>query len=189
MSATQSSQSSGAPVTVTVARRIAPGRENDFEDWAARLTEAAGHFPGFLGAGLLRPAHVGQDWHVVYRFDSAEHLAAWEQSDIRAALLFEGEELMRTTGIHRITGLETWFSVPGRTAPAPPRWKMFAISVVGIYLLQLVINLGLGRLVRTWPLPLRLVVFVSIVTALMTWLVMPRAARVFQRWLYAPPRV
>ena len=68
------------PVTVTVARRVEPGREPEFEKWAGRLTAAAARFPGFLGAGLLRPGHVGADWHVVYRFDTPAHLAAWEQS-------------------------------------------------------------------------------------------------------------
>jgi antibiotic biosynthesis monooxygenase (ABM) superfamily enzyme len=187
MSATRREPPSEAPKTVTEARQVAPGRENDFEEWAARLTEVAAGFPGFLGAGLLRPGHVGQDWHVVYRFDSAPHLAAWERSRTRASLLADGDELMRTTAIRRISGLETWFAVPGRTPPAPPRWKMFTISAIAIYLLQLAVNLGLGRLASPLPLPLRLAAFVGIVTASMTWLVMPRAARVFQRWLYAPP--
>jgi antibiotic biosynthesis monooxygenase (ABM) superfamily enzyme len=188
MSAVMGSKPGDDPMTVTVARRVAPGREAEFEEWAARLTGAAAHFPGFLGAGLLRPGHVGQDWHVVYRFDSAEHLAGWERSPVRARLLAEAEHLMRTVGVSRISGLETWFSVPGRTAPAPPRWKMFAISVVGIYLLQLAVNVGLHRLAGHWPLAVRLALFVCIVTASMTWLVMPRLARLLQRWLYAPPR-
>jgi antibiotic biosynthesis monooxygenase (ABM) superfamily enzyme len=188
MSSVWSERPGAEPMTVTVARRVAPGREAEFEEWAVRLTAAAARFPGFLGAGLLRPGHVGEDWHVVYRFDSAERLADWERSPIRAALLAEAEHLMRTVGVSRISGLETWFAVPGRTAPAPPRWKMFAISVVATYLLQLVVNFGLHRLAGPWPLAARLALFVSLVTASMTWLVMPRLARLLQRWLYAPPR-
>jgi antibiotic biosynthesis monooxygenase (ABM) superfamily enzyme len=78
------------PVAVTVARHVAPGREADFEEWAARLTGAGANFPGFLGAGLLRPGHVGEDWHVVFRFDSSKHLDAWERSPTRAAPLAAG---------------------------------------------------------------------------------------------------
>ena len=73
-------RSPGEPVTVTVARRVAPGREAEFEAWAADLTVAGARFPGFLGAGLLRPGHAGGEWHVVYRFDSASHLEVWERS-------------------------------------------------------------------------------------------------------------
>ena len=182
------SPASGEPVTVTIARRVAPGRETEFEDWAERLTEAASHYPGFLGAGLLRPGHVGQDWHVVYRFDRADHLASWEGSPTRAALLSGGEHLMETTGVQRVTGLETWFALPGRTAPAPPRWKMFVVSALTIWALQMIVNVGLHRLTLAWPLAARLALFVSIVTATTTWVAMPRLVRLLASWLYAPPR-
>jgi antibiotic biosynthesis monooxygenase (ABM) superfamily enzyme len=176
------------PVTVTVARRVAPGREAEFEEWAERLTGAAAAYPGFLGAGLLRPGHVGEDWHVVYRFDSSSHLADWENSPERKAMLARGEHLMEETAAHRVSGLETWFALPGRTAPAPPRWKMFVVSVAGIYSLQLLFNAAVGRAVARWPLPLRVAALAVTVTALMTWVVMPRLARMLVSWLYAPPR-
>jgi uncharacterized protein len=174
------------PVTVTIARTVAPGRETDFEEWSAALTRAAATFPGYLGSGMLRPGHVGEPWHVVFRFDSAEHLRDWESSPERAELLAAGERLVHSSDMHRVTGLETWFELPGRTAPAPPKWKMFLVSVVGIYALQLVLTLALGPL--GLPPPLRLALSASAVTALMTWLVMPRAARLLQGWLYAPKR-
>ena len=81
----------------------------------------------------------------MFRFDSVEHLRAWEVSPERAELLAAGEELVHSTDVHRVSGLETWFALPGRTAPAPPRWKMFVVSVVGIYVLQLVLNLAARR--------------------------------------------
>jgi antibiotic biosynthesis monooxygenase (ABM) superfamily enzyme len=176
------------PVTVTVARRIAPGREADFEEWSADLTRAASVFPGYLGAGMLRPGHVGDPWHVVFRFDSAEHLATWESSPERRTLLTAGEELVHSTDMHRISGLETWFALPGRTAPAPPRWKMFVVSAGAIYVLNLLVNLAYGWSVAKWPVPPRLAVVSVPVTALMTWVVMPRVARLLRNWLYAPSR-
>jgi uncharacterized protein len=174
------------PVTVTVARRVAPGREAEFEDFSSALTRAATTFPGFLGAGMLRPGHVGEPWHVVFRFDSIANLRGWEVSPERAELLAAGEEFVHSTDVHRVTGLETWFALPSRTAPAPPRWKMFAVSVIGIYVLQLVFNLALQPLAL--PMAVRVALVAVAVTALMTWLVMPHAARLLQDWLYAPPR-
>jgi antibiotic biosynthesis monooxygenase (ABM) superfamily enzyme len=174
------------PVTVTVARRVAPGREADFEHFSDALTEAATTYPGFLGAGMLRPGHVGEPWHVVFRFDSVDHLRDWELSPQRAELLAAGEQLVHSTDVQRVTGLETWFALPSRTAPAPPRWKMFLVSVAGIYALQLVFNLLLQPL--ELPVALRVAGVAVAVTALMTWLVMPRVARLLQDWLYAPSR-
>jgi uncharacterized protein len=174
------------PVTVTIARRVAPGREADFEKWSDELTRLSATFAGYLGAGLLRPGHVGEPWHVVFRFDSAESLKDWENSPERARQLAAGEDLVHSTDVHRVTGLETWFTLPGRTAPAPPKWKMFVVSVVAIYTLQLVINVAVNPL--GLPQPMRIAVVAGAVTALMTWLVMPRVARLLQGWLYAPPR-
>ena len=172
-------------VTVTIARQVAPGREAEFEAWSEKLTQASSRFPGYLGSGLLRPGAVGQPWHAVFRFDTAEHLAAWEDAPVRRELLEAGGDFVETTDVHRISGLETWFALPGRTAPAPPKWKMFVVSVSAIFTLQLVFNLALE-----WvglPLALRLPVVAVAVTALMTWLVMPRVTVLLQDWLYAPP--
>jgi len=175
-----------AAVTVTIARRVAPGREADFERWSEELTSASARFPGYLGAGLLRPSAVGQPWHAVFRFDTPEHLAAWEDAPVRRALLQSGSDFMETTDVHRISGLETWFELPGRTAPAPPKWKMFLVSVVGIFTLQLILNLAIEP--ADLPIAVRVALVAVAVTALMTWLVMPRAALLLQNWLYAPAR-
>lgn len=175
------------PVTVTVARRVAPGREVEFEEWAESLTRAASVFPGFLGAGMLRPGHVGQDWHVVYRFDTAEHLQQWERSPARTHQLELGRHLVEGTSERRVSGLETWFELPGRTAPAPPRWKMFVVSVVGLYVLNLSFVLAVSQAVSGWPTVARVAAQSVTVTTLMTWVLMPRLARLLQNWLYAPP--
>jgi antibiotic biosynthesis monooxygenase (ABM) superfamily enzyme len=177
MNAAVEADAAGSPVTVLVARSVRPGMEVEFEDWADELTRAASGFPGFLGAGLLRPGHVGEDWHVVYRFATPDALAAWESSSTRAELLAQGERVMSTGKVRHVSGLETWFEVPGRTAPAPPRWKMFVVSAPAIFVLQLLLNLVL-----------RVALISFTVTALMTWLVQPRLARLLQNWLYGPRR-
>ena len=63
---------------------------------------------------------------------------------------------------------------------------MFLVSLVAIYTLQLVFNVLVGPL--GLAVPLRVGLITVGVTLLMTWLVMPWAARVLQDWLYAPPR-
>jgi heme-degrading monooxygenase HmoA len=117
-----------ASVTVTVARKVAVGREADFEQWVQGIVEAAAKFPGFLGAGALRPPEAGREWHVVYRFADADKQRAWEESAERAAWLARADEFARQTGTTHVSGLETWFALPGRTAPAPPKWKMAVVT-------------------------------------------------------------
>ncbi|WP_396909271.1 antibiotic biosynthesis monooxygenase [Mycolicibacterium sp.] len=186
MSAAGAADTASPPVTVMVARRVRPGKEIEFEDWAECLTRAASSFDGFLGAGLLRPSHVGEDWHVVYRFATADALARWEHSPVRAKLLAQGERVMSTASVHHVSGLETWFALPGRTAPAPPRWKMFVVSATVIMALQLLLNLVQhGVAPDLWLVP-RVVVISVTVTALMTWVVQPWVARLLEGWLYGP---
>jgi antibiotic biosynthesis monooxygenase (ABM) superfamily enzyme len=171
-------------VTVLLARRVAPGREEEFDAWQSDLTRVASHFQGFLGAGVLRPARAGEPWHVVYRFASPQALGVWEGSRERAGLLARADRLMATMAEHRTSGLETWFELPGRTAPAPPRWKMFVVSAVCIYALQFSGYAVPGGILLPWPLALRLAPVVLGVTAAMTWVVMPNVTRALQRWLY-----
>jgi uncharacterized protein len=95
---------------------------------------------------------------------------------------------MSTANVRRVSGLETWFELPGRTAPAPPRWKMFVVSAVVIFVLQLMLNLVVRRVAPGLWLPSRVAVIAVAVTALMTWVVQPRLARLLEGWLYGPRR-
>lgn len=174
------------PVTVTVARRVVPGREAEFEQWADQLTDLAATFPGFLGAGRLKPNSPTDDWHVVYRFDGRDALEAWENSAERLQLIENASDLMETVAVQRVTGLETWFSLPGRATPPPPKWKMFLVSGVVIYLLQVLEYSIFGRFTDDWPLMARLLLMSFPVTAVMTWLVMPKASILLRRWLFPP---
>lgn len=172
------------PVTVTVARRVAPGREEEFERWYDGVIGCASRFPGFLGAGILRPTRVGQPWHIVYRFADGATLDRWESSPERADWLARADEFVEQTGVQRVSGLETWFAMPGRTAPAPPRWKMALVTLAAIVPLVLLMNLTVLPLLSDWPMLARTLVFSGTLTALMTWVVMPRITRIFRRFLY-----
>lgn len=174
-------------VTVTVARRVAPGRERDFERWVDGLLHVAESYPGFLGGGILRPPASGQDWHVVYRFTSNDALREWEASPVRAEWLRRADDVMSETGVTRTSGLETWFSLPGRTAPAPPRWKMALVTVVAVLPLALLFNLLVAPLVEAWPLVARVGLLSVLLVTVMTWVVMPRLTRLLSGWLYPDP--
>jgi antibiotic biosynthesis monooxygenase (ABM) superfamily enzyme len=87
-----------------------------------------------------------------------------------------------------MTGLETWFEVPGRTAPAPPRWKMFVVTSIVIFVLQLMLNLVLRQVASPIALVPRVALISFSVSAMMTWIVQPQLARLLESWLYAPRR-
>ena len=93
---------------------------------------------------------------------------------------------MSTANVHRVTGLETWFELPGRTAPAPPRWKMFIVSAAVILALTTCLTSVAARVAPDFPAMPRVALIVIATTALMTWLVQPNLVRLLEGWLYGP---
>jgi antibiotic biosynthesis monooxygenase (ABM) superfamily enzyme len=170
------------PITVTVARDVEFGREQDFEEWASGILNEASKFRGFLGAGILKPGSNDKTWHIVYRFKDQVSLRDWENSSVRGEWLSKADAIMEETARHRVSGLETWFELPGRTAKAPPRRKMAVVTLLAIYPIVLVY----GTLARgiSWPFPIRAALQVGVLVILMTWVVMPRMTRWFSTWLY-----
>jgi antibiotic biosynthesis monooxygenase (ABM) superfamily enzyme len=174
------------PVTITVRRRVKPGREAAYEGWLKWLTEAVGRdFPGYLGAEFHRPGADGA-YRCVFRFDSLDHLEAFERSDFRAAMLAEGATLFAADAAwERMTGLEFWFDPPpGTRAPLPSPHRMVVVLVAVVFALVLGLNLTLGPLMSGWPLAPRVLVTVVIQVALMTYVIMPRLTPLIAHFIY-----
>jgi antibiotic biosynthesis monooxygenase (ABM) superfamily enzyme len=175
-------------VTTTVTRRVKPGHEALYEGFLAGIIAAASAYPGHLGVEVFRPKEADAgEYRTVYRFDTAEHLQAWLDSDEHAAWLERAEPHvigpMRTSFV---TGLETWFTLPGRpSAPPPPRYKMALVTWITIFPLITLIVTVTGPLLEELPQAVRLGITTAIAVPLMTWVVMPRVTRLLHRWLFA----
>ena len=174
------------PVTVLYSRRVKPGREAEFEAWARGILAAARQFPGHLGASVL-DAPGSRERHILFSFADPTSLRAWLDSKERRRWLARVEELLEADrGLQQLTGLETWFKLPGATVPTmkpPPRWKMWLVSIIAVYSLVLAFQaLAVPRMARL-PLPLRALLFPLVLLTLMTFVVMPVVTRVLRRWL------
>jgi uncharacterized protein len=174
------------PVTVLYSRRVKPGREADFEAWARGIVAAARQFPGHLGASVL-DAPGSREYHILFSFADRRSLRAWLDSEERRRWLARGGELLEADrGLQQLTGLETWFKLPGANVPTmkpPPRWKMWLVSIVAVYPLVLVFQALLVPRMAGLPLPLRALLFPLVLLTLMTFVVMPVVTRVLRRWL------
>lgn len=181
------------PVTVIITRRVKAGREAAYEAWLQRLQNETRTVPGYLGVTTQRPAAgAPRDYVSVVRFASLAHLQAFERSDQRARHLAAVADLVETDAHwERVTGLEFWFTPPPGTVVAQPsRPRMALLLIAVVYLLVL----GFGRLVALAaaalpvapPLPVQLLVTITIEVVFMTWWLMPRLTRALSRWLYPP---
>lgn len=174
------------PVTVVVTWRIRPGREREFEVWRREISAAALEFPGHMGIDVVLPVGSRREYAVMFRFDTYEHLHAWQESEIRRNLLKKAEPFSENGPSYRLqTGLEYWFAPSD--ASTPPRWKMAIVTVIGVWPVSMVVPWLLNPLIASQsPLLQSLCIAVGIVTFL-TWAVMPVLVKILRPWLENRP--
>jgi hypothetical protein len=178
------------PITVAITRHVDPERAKEVAAWARAGEELLRASPGFLGNGWIRPDPDSQEWHMLFRFADAESLAIWERSPERAWWISTAEGLVEDARLERRTGIEGWFDQPASSVevirsapPSPPRWKQMVAIFLVFYPLSLGGNLLLGALVPEWPVWLRVLGLVVLVTPIMTYLALPFVTRALRPWL------
>jgi antibiotic biosynthesis monooxygenase (ABM) superfamily enzyme len=179
------------PVTAVASRRVKQGREQEFEEWLSGILAAAKEASGYLGSEVLRPSDSEDDneYRVVFRFDHASNLHAWENSGERQHWLRKVEPLQHEERVHVLTGLETWFTLPSKVGePSPPRYKMVAVTWLGVFPIVMIIFSVFGHWLSLLPTVVRTLVFTAVMVTLMTYVVMPRMTHLFSFWLYPDRR-
>ena len=176
-------------VTVTVTRRALPGRAAEMSAWVQAGQRLASGFPGFLGAGHVRPGQDSTDWHMLYRFTDEAALARWQSSGEREWWRASARGIVSETRVEKRTGIEGWFDEPrGRVVSArapggPPRWKQAVVIFVAFAPTNLLAQALLLPLVEGWPLALRVLALTAVLIPVMTYLVLPFVTRRLQWWL------
>jgi Na+:H+ antiporter, NhaA family len=84
----------GPAVTVSITRRVKPGRESEFEEWLRGIVKTLSGFPGCLGTQVFRPTRGNRDYRVVIRFQREGDLRRWEDSEERRIWYERGAELI-----------------------------------------------------------------------------------------------
>ncbi|RZU17186.1 hypothetical protein [Streptomyces sp. BK239] len=175
------------PVTVTVAYHVVPGHESDFHSWGWAMLAASARQPGFLGGGVLVDGEA--EWHVVYRFAGERDLAAWEESSARRQWDVEAVGFSRQTGRKSVRGGKAWFDsqAPQPAPPAPPsKWKLWFVNMSAVFPPVLIFNVAVLPYLGALNPLIRTLLLCLCVTALVTWILMPRLQRFFKKWLYPP---
>ncbi|MGB0747553.1 MAG: antibiotic biosynthesis monooxygenase [Magnetospiraceae bacterium] len=177
-----------SPVTVSVARKVLPGKEKEYEDWIKGISAASAHYTGHLGLDILRPsAATGHEYVLIYRFDTYKHARLWEESEDRKVWIDKLDHITKGEGTYtKVTGLEFWFDLPEvPTAAKPSQHKMALTLVVVVFSLILPLQYFLGPLLGDIPLAIKVFIIVVIQVLLMTYIVMPRVTRLLKNWLFS----
>ena len=103
---------------------------------------------------------------------------------------FVGTRCGRTDNYARqqLSGLETWFTLPGQQALIPPpRWKMAFVTVLGVWPVSMLVPWLLNPLISNLPLTLQALCMAVGIVICLTWAVMPILANVLGPWLQDRP--
>jgi len=185
----------GVPVTVSITRTIAPDHGDEMLAWIRAGDQLATRFEGFLGSGWVRPSPDSAEWHMLYRFADDDSLATWEASPQRRWWLGSAQGLVGESRIERRTGIEGWFDPPVArdvedlrpSPPAPPRWKQACVIFLVFYPLSVLANWAAGHTILSWPLLLRVLCVVLVMTPVMTYVALPWITRRMEWWLQGRP--
>jgi antibiotic biosynthesis monooxygenase (ABM) superfamily enzyme len=169
------------PVTVTVARVVRPDRREAFERWAENVLGMASRFPGNLGASLLHPGPGSSEYHLVYRFEDDESLAAWERSSERRSALAHVEDMVDDERYARVAGLESFFT---RSPQPGPRWRMTALTIAAVFAITSLLQVLVMPHLDGVPWPLRLLGSAVVVVLLLGNVLMPALTHFFAGWLH-----
>lgn len=177
------------PATILVTASPAPGLEHQWEQALGELVRASLSFPGHLGTTVLKPKAQGPgQYRIITKFDSAEHMVTWRDSQDRQHHIEHIAQFeSKPADIHYVTGLETWFELPHHAEvalPPPPKYKMAVIIWIAVYVTVLPLIALLKPLTSPLPPLLGSAILALASVVLMTWVVMPALTALFRGWLY-----
>jgi antibiotic biosynthesis monooxygenase (ABM) superfamily enzyme len=177
--------SSSEPVTVLFSRTAKAGKEKEYEAWNQELIRLSEQQPGHVATSVV--ADGDGRYFTLQQFESHAALQAWLASESRHQRLSHLNELtIDSPEPAEMTGMESWFRLPGHTGTGHiPRWKMAVVTFLIVYCFVLLMNLTISPHIVGLPLYIRGAIFPIISVPLMTYIILPRATKVFRRWLYS----
>ena len=177
---------SACPATTVFARVVRPGSEAQYEEWLEGISETAAAFTGNQGMTILLPSGGREEYIAITHFDSKENADLWMHSKERCGWIDKlGEISIEREEVTSLTGMERWFTMPGRpiTKPPPP-YKTAIMIVVGLYPLALGLDVVLSPMLVDLAGALQILITLAISSSIMVWFLMPGLTRLFYRWLY-----
>ncbi|MBL1173963.1 antibiotic biosynthesis monooxygenase [Pantanalinema sp. GBBB05] len=183
------SEQSSDPITLVISEVVKPDCIHEYEGWVKQVNHAAQQFPGFRGVEVIRPRdRTHPEYVVIVKFDHYEQLKAWLTSAVYQRWVENVQHLFVSRSSQQLPdGLELWFTLPANTTqelPQPAYYKKVVLGVLGVYPLILLADALLKPVVKDLPPLLALLLSVTLVSALLTYPVLPWLTQVLNFWLY-----
>ena len=175
-------------VTEIITVSVKPGMEEAYRDWVDRIRQVEAKFPGYQGLQLQPPIPgLQDDWVSLLRFDTAEHLNAWLESDARRDALEEVEPFIDKREQQVATAFSGWFTFGDAPGQAPPSWKQSMIVLLTLYPIVMLELLFLNPLTQSLGMAESTFIGNALSVAVTGFLLIPLALRAFKWWLLPRP--
>jgi len=172
-------------VTLVIVTEIKSGKEAAYREWFDRIQKIQETFPGYVGSFAQPPQHKETGWTTVLRFDSAAHLETWLNSDARAAMVKEGENLTEGFHVQRVdTSFPGWVPNDPATGKPPNMWKTACLVLLTLFPVVTLELKFLNPHLRGLNPALGTFIGNALSVALTTWPLMPLAVRGFHAWMF-----
>jgi antibiotic biosynthesis monooxygenase (ABM) superfamily enzyme len=174
-------------VHVAITRTIKPGCERRFESLLRDFFRDVMHDPGTFGAQMLSPipGSGGRQYGILRSFVSTEARDAFYRSPRFLEWKRVVDALTEGTAEQReVHGLEAFFRDPSALRH-PPRWKMAALTLLGVYPTAYVYSQLLHPFTSALPVAAAMFFTNLLVVPTLTWLVMPAIIRTFRHWIHS----
>ena len=168
------------PAALITTRLIKPGHDEEFARWAERVDAAALRVAD--AAGVVRLEQPSGLVYAVHRFRDVAGARRWEKAPARRALEEEAEAFSSGCG-QLEEGRRIQIRVPSETAI--PRWKTWIATWLAVFPLLLALNGLVALLPFKLPMPVELAVTSLVMTATLTWFVLPAIRKRLRSWLLA----
>lgn len=175
------------PIYVAVVRRVKRGSEVAFEKALHDFVQKSLMLPGQIGVHIIRPpsGSESREYGIIRGFADRDALYAFRTSPEYLGWNEFALDLTEGSGrVEELSGLESWFTLPGQPLRPLPQWKMALVTFVAVDIVTTLLFWVLGPFIQSWPFLLRNSVFNVFVVVCLTWLAMPVLTRALHGWLH-----
>jgi len=173
-------------IQVAIIRTVKPGCEAEFEEALHNFVQRSLSLSGQMGVSIIRPmpGSGSREYGIIRKFSDRDALNGFRTSpeylewNQHVLNLTEGE-----SHVEELSGLESWFTLPGHALKPLPQWKMAVVTYVGVDVVTTLLFYAIGPVIQSWPFLIRNSAFNIVVVAGLTWIAMPLLTRVFNSWM------
>jgi antibiotic biosynthesis monooxygenase (ABM) superfamily enzyme len=175
-------------IATAIITQIKPEADSAYRVWEGKIQGAQARFPGYRGAYIQPPIDgTSNEWITLLRFDKPESLDRWFDSPERIALLPEKEQFIKSVNFQRmVPSYPGWFPVNEKTGQGTARWKTAILVLLCLYPIVVLESRYLQPLLDKFALLHSIFIGNVISVAIITWLAMPTAVKLFESWLCLP---